>query len=493
MHRFFQVPELLSSTFELLFAKDVLCVLRVSRLFFSSAAPLIWKDLYRASDILLLISGARPISIVEYSVEIIELPHSLKKSHFARFNIYAPFVKTLVIDHKTELSPHPKHHYETPTRLDSILNWQVLIDYLGGEALLPYLTRVTFRYPDYQACLNWLSVLLLPSIHGIHAIIMDPEWPMEVVCAMLRLAASKSADLGDLFISPRGFDSGSIEEDVDPDSLSQRQLELLSSFAPFHKLCCLRSNIAVLYPQSLIILSELPYLEELMVGVGAAPLLSYDISLRETAFPSFRKLILENVMNPYWIMNLWSVQALFKNLATISISMWPGVHEPEHGEQWADNFLSRICSHSPNLSDLSILFNGGDNDQTPFLLSQDIQEPFRLLPLKSLMISDAYFDGGCAFLSSAWPGIAELSCDCQSASLADLVGFARNLPNLEKLQLNVELGGSSIPEFDLLSPLSPRYTTFRRLSSDSPRQFKRSSTQTKKLAEYVLLFRISRN
>ncbi|KAG8713315.1 hypothetical protein FRC08_013407 [Ceratobasidium sp. 394] len=461
--------------------------MRVSRLFFSSAAPLIWKNIYRASDLLLLISGAQLISIVRDSVEIIELPHSLKRSHFARFNIYAPFVKTLVIDHEPKLSPYPMHHKERPIRLDSIIDWQVLSDYLAGEALLPNLESISFRYPDYQACLNWLRVLLLPSVHRIEAIVVEPEWPVEVICTMLRLAASKSADVDHLFISPRGFDTDSIEDDADPDSLSERQLEFSASFAPFHKLSYLRSNIAVLYPQSILVLSELPCLEELMVGVEAAPdLLCYDISLPETAFPSFRELILENVMNPRWILDLWSVQALFKNLETISITMWPGIYEPEHQNQWADDFISRLCSHSPKLSDLVILFNsGGDNSLAPFRLSRGAQELFRLLPLKSLMICDAYFEDGCAFLSSAWPGIVALGCD-QRASLADLVDFAQNLPHLEKLQLNVELGGS-IPEFDPLLPLSPRHTAFKRLCFDPPRPFKHSSSQTKKLAEFLYL------
>ncbi|KAG8713316.1 hypothetical protein FRC08_013408 [Ceratobasidium sp. 394] len=459
--------------------------MRVSHLFFSSAAPFIWKDLYRASDMLLLISGAQTISIMKGLIELIELPHTLNKSHFTRFNVYAPFVKTLIIDHEAKLSPYPKHH-ESPILLDSILNWQILIDYLASETLLPNLRGIEFRYSNYQTCLNWLRVLLSPSVHSLEAMIMKPEWPIEVVCTMLQLAGSKSADMNNLFISPRGFGTSNIGEDADLDSLSQRQLEFFSSFASFRKLRRLRSNIAVLHPQSILVLSELPCLEELMVGVGAAPdLLCYDISLPETAFPSFRKLILENVMSPRWIMDLWSVRAVFKNLETISVAMWPGVHEPEHVARWADDLLSRLCSHSPKLSDLSILFNGGDDNEDPFPLSQDVEEPLRLLPLRSLMICDAYFEGGCAFLSSAWPRIVGLSCDRQRASLADLARFAQNLPNLEKLQLKVELGGSNIPALDPLSPPSPRHTTFRRLCTDSPRQFKRSLAQTKKLAEYV--------
>ncbi|KAG9081800.1 hypothetical protein FS749_007378 [Ceratobasidium sp. UAMH 11750] len=282
---------------------------------------------------------------------------------------------------------------------------------------------------------------------------------------MLQLAGSKSADMNNLCISPRGFGISNIRKDADLDSLPRRQLEFFSSFASFRKLRRLRSNIAILYPRSILVLSELPCLEELLVGVDAAPPLCYDISPPETAFPSFRTLVLENVRSPHWIMDLWSVRAMFKNLETISVAMWPGVHEPEHVARWADAFLSRLCSHSPRLSDLSILFNGGDDDEDPFSLSQDVEESFRLLPLRSLTICDAYFEG--------------------EASLADLACFAQNLPNLEKLQLNLELGGSNIPALDRLSPSSPRHTTFRRLCFDSPRQFKRSSAQTEKLAEYL--------
>jgi hypothetical protein len=80
--------------------------------------------------------------------------------------------------------------------------------------------------------------------------------------------------------------------------------------------------------------------------------------------------------------------------------------------------------------DLSILFEDNDGKIPSLLLSQS-QELLRQLPLESLILSGVHFKDGCAFLSSAWLEIVRLSCERQSASLAELALFAWNLPDLE--------------------------------------------------------------
>jgi hypothetical protein len=333
--------------------------------------------------------------------------------------------------------------------------------------------------------LNWLQVLLSPSVRSLHAIIMRPAWPMEIVCDMLPLATSKSAHIDDLFISPRGFDLGSIRQDVDHFSHFQRHSEFFSCFTAFRELRSLRSNLAVLYPKILPVLGELPHLDTLLVGARGAPPLVYDVALRQGSFPSLRRLSLENVESPSWAMNLWSVKPLFWRLKDISIVMSPGwMDEPGFSEHWADHFLSRLCEHSPKLSELCIFFEDGEGE-TPVFLSHS-QEPLRQLPLKELALSGAHFDGGCVFLSSAWPDIVALRCDKQNASLADLAFFARNLPNLKKLDLDLDMSGSTIPDYTSpLFPPSPRYAAFNCLSMDPPKVFVRTRAQSSKLAGYV--------
>ncbi|QRV74739.1 hypothetical protein RhiJN_02754 [Ceratobasidium sp. AG-Ba] len=349
------------------------------------------------------------------------------------------------IDDATHLSPFPKHHKVTPVRLDSILNWQVLLDYLNGRPLLPNLDDVTLRYPDYIACLNWLKALLSPTVHNISATYTYPEWPMEIVTEMLQVAEHRCPDLYDLFIPVRGFEIGHIDEDTDPDTLPQRQLQLISRFAPFQKLTDLRSNTAILYPQALPVLGQLPCLRRVMVGVGDTPPLRYDIVLPETAFPCLQYLTLEQVTSCDWLTGLWSVEGMFKHLEELSIEMNLAIIGSEHDEDWVDEFFSRLCMQSPKLADLSVLAEGGYDGEPARTFSRATQEHFRLLPFKSLMIRGLCFEDGCHFLASAWPDIVALSFCEQKASLADLVEFAQKLPNLQKLELAVDMAGSNVP------------------------------------------------
>ncbi|QRV89429.1 hypothetical protein RhiJN_17447 [Ceratobasidium sp. AG-Ba] len=455
--------------------------MRVSRLFFHAAAALIWRKLHRGSDLLLLIKGAK-VTQIAASVELVELPCPLTEAHFRRLNVYAPLVKEITIDQECWLSPHPKHYDNRVIRLDSILNWDVLTDYLSNRSLLPNLIEIEFRYKDHQACLHWLRILLSHSVRGIF--VNGGEWPPQPVFTMLQLLEHRSPLIRNLFVRSQGFDATSSAEDADPDSLPRRRSEIISSFARLTCISSLRMGITCLYPESLVILSELPQLEELHAGVGDPPPLLYDVSLSPAAFPCLRKMVLEQVVCSSWLMDFWSVTPMFRNLKTLSIDMWPEwLTKPGVDNNWGDKFLLRLCSNSPKLVELYIEFGGGDDHIPRITLSPSVEEPLCQLPLKTIEVAGACFSSGCDFLSSAWPEVVELSASAQSANFADLVPFAQNLPQLKKLLLGLDWASRAIPDYSHNRIISPRHIAFTSLCMLPLRRIKRSSASYQKLAE----------
>ncbi|QRV74738.1 fanconi anemia group M protein [Ceratobasidium sp. AG-Ba] len=371
-------------------------------------------------------------------------------------------------------------------RLDGILNWQVLLDHLGGRPLLPNLGTI-LQNSDSTVCLKWLRILLAPSVHSLTTS-HDHERPLEMVFEILGIARQRCPNLRSLTISARGFEADDVKEDPDPASLQHRLLQLVSSFVAFQRLTYLRSNGSILYPQAFLVLSELPCLERVAVEVGKMPQLVYDITLPGTAFSCLRELGLENVSSCSWIMDFWSLPVL-KQLTKASIAMGLDVllsdGDDEYDEDWGDKFLSQVCIQSSNLTHLTFEAMSLNWGRPPLPLSRNTQDLFRLVPFQSLVLRGVRFEDGYKFLSTAWPEIVELSCSNQPVSLVELIHFAQNLPNLRKLELNVDMSGSLVPDYNSSSICSPRHLAFYRLCTGAHRGFERTKSQSERLAGYV--------
>jgi hypothetical protein len=148
-----------------------------------------------------------------------ELPESLGERHFARFDIYAPFVQRVVINSDSIISrgEHRRPlHSALVTQSEQVRpDWQSLFEYADTRVLPPNLTEILCRDPERdQTCANWLRVILSPSVR-----IIDIEAyikPLSLLSEIVSVVASKSARLDKLAISPRGFTTECIREDTDP-------------------------------------------------------------------------------------------------------------------------------------------------------------------------------------------------------------------------------------------------------------------------------------
>ncbi|KAG8743183.1 hypothetical protein FRC12_015100 [Ceratobasidium sp. 428] len=497
MQSFFQVCELLDLTFSHLSNQDHYSLLLVSRKTFYSAARIIWKTLKRTSDLIILIRGARLVPLVRDKVEHVELPTYLDESHFLRFNLYAQFVRSIHVSHHSDLPTSNTKHGSSKfaARLDNLLNWQSLLDYAENRVLLPNLADVHSADPDYQSAASWLYVLLSPSVRRLSISSGSPRarWPPEAMSRLLDTVSSKAPYLEFLMVFPEGFTSYSIEKDVNNRTLFARQETFCHSLSGLRNLRTIFGNIAVLYPSALWSLGQLPSLNQLRcISAGGGLLrLKYNDLPSDDMFPSLRNLDVTDVNRISWIMDLWDVAPLVKRLHHINICISANLTpEPELGHHWADTLLLHVCSRSPETSGISFNFfpTFPPHQEPPLILiSPHVLSAFARLSLKHFGLGGAHFGiGACETLSSIWPNLATLYCPKQSASLLDLANFARNLPNLESLVIDLDMNSWGIPDYFSTSFVpSPRYETFRYLSRETLRPCSHTSAQISALARYL--------
>ncbi|KAG8743007.1 hypothetical protein FRC10_000515 [Ceratobasidium sp. 414] len=158
-HRALQIQEICDAVAAHANYHDAYTLLYASRVFFHSAIRYVWGVRpVDAQDVLVLLAGfTYPGRRSNHPMKV-NLLCPLPAGYFDRFNIYAPHIRELrycfiepFIDMLTERYP-----------LGDI---QLLLDKLGSTVLLPSLTRVTLRDPNWtMSNLNLLGILISPSV-----------------------------------------------------------------------------------------------------------------------------------------------------------------------------------------------------------------------------------------------------------------------------------------------------------------------------------------
>ncbi|QRW00098.1 F-box protein [Ceratobasidium sp. AG-Ba] len=482
--RFFRTPELLDIVTSMLSRRDRIRVLSVSHTLFDSAAPTIWRRLWRTSDLLLLISHSRLVKVSE-STELVEFPCPLTKNHLKRLNVYGRFVRELTIgDEEQQRSPYPFHSRNSSIRSDSVLNWEALAGCFSDCPLLPNLVEIALWNPDHHVCLKWLQVLLYPSVRRVS---MGSRWPVEAACEFLGLVGRRSVPLEYLSVVVDDSEADHAVAGPVHNTSWQNQSKMGLSLDSLRHIRSLDLGAASLCPGGLVTLSRHPYLQELSVSAERTPRTD-NILFGPAPFPSMRKIFLNNVPCGFWLIGFCSLAPLFKNLEAVYIAIQPDwMLKPGFDSRSGDSFLQRLCETSPKITNLVVLFAGKDDNAPVITISQAGEAALRKLQLESLVLDSARLEGGCEFLSSAWPGIVRLRCNRQQASIEHLACFARNLPRLQRLVLDLDWTGSSIPSYDPGSPISPQNPAFTALCMVPLRRVDRFASVSKRLAECVPL------
>ncbi|QRV86054.1 F-box protein [Ceratobasidium sp. AG-Ba] len=391
----------------------------------------------------------------------------------------------MIGDEEQQRSPYPIHSRNSSIRSDNVLDWEALAGCFSDYPLLPNLVDIGLSNPDHHVCLKWLQVLLCPAVRRIS---MGPGWPVEATCDFLGLVGRKSVSLEHLSVVVDNSEAGHAVAGPVHNTLCQNQSKMVLALDSLRHIRFLDLGAASLYPGGLVALSRHPYLQELSLSAENTPKTprTDDVSFGPAPFPSMRKLFLNNVSCGSWLIEFCSLAPLFENLEIVYIVMQPDwMLKPGFDSRSGDWFLQRLCETSPKITDLVVLFAGKDDDASIVTISRAGEDALRKLQLESLVLDSARLEGGCEFLSLAWPAIVKLRCNRQQASIEHLASFARNLPRLKKLVLDLDWTGSSIPSYDPGSPISPQNLAFTALCMVPLRRVTRHPPVARRLARYL--------
>ncbi|KAG8715086.1 hypothetical protein FRC09_016946 [Ceratobasidium sp. 395] len=144
-HKLFEVPELLGSIYGYTDRRRWPGLLRISRAFFLAGVPLIWEEVVGIQTILKLL----PSELLANNLE--------KPTEFARFDLYARFVKRLKV-----FSPDMAGYRVT--------GWRHLSDQSKSRVFLPNLLELAITPPSGAVDQNlflWIRMFLSPSLTSI--------------------------------------------------------------------------------------------------------------------------------------------------------------------------------------------------------------------------------------------------------------------------------------------------------------------------------------
>ncbi|KAG8716725.1 hypothetical protein FRC08_008924 [Ceratobasidium sp. 394] len=428
--------------------KDWPGLARVSRSFFSFAAPLIWRDVEGVHNLLALLPGVE----ITLSDPILKRVKHMEirdqgSRDLTRFHIYAPFVRSLEI-------------YGEDVEEYKITNRKALAQCAKDTPFLPNLVRLTLTSLfaiTGQSQLFWIRTFLSPSLLEI-LVVGKPieELPliqMSLVPSLLQHIsefAPKTQQLS-LFIEHNEF------------SRPRKYFEILASlrshFKTLGSLRQLTSTDAVITPSVLPVIASLANLEVLNIN---RPYDGSDIcgsvdpkSLPPNPFPALKHFSLCGADAG----EAWSVleYSIFSNLSSLRLEFrhYPTPDELGHGNMtpWEYQLVDLITRTCPHLTDLHLNFDENGNSVGNLRSPSNVGSALQLmtnLPLRVVCIASAHFglvgDSDVVTrdeLEIAWPLVTKLSMPHLEAHFKLLYEFSQ-LPNLQELTLRLYLEDESI-------------------------------------------------
>ncbi|KAH7334354.1 hypothetical protein B0J17DRAFT_673044 [Rhizoctonia solani] len=436
-----QVPELLSIICTFLEPSERNKLASVSRSWFLAATPVIWREITGVHHLLALFPDA-VIKSTGANTIMICLPPLLD---FARFDIYAPLVRSL------DLYGDSKHSY-------NFSEWSALNQ--RQSPLLPHLALLTMQgvcgTRGYSDQLLWTALLASPSLREFRAVSMSSGKPRSLlpnvspVIASLLLGklTSQCPDLQVLSIFPDSalVGTGSHKEGVFETFLMFSEPPFHHYFAQTQQLRELVTNEQILQNDVLPIVASLPLLEHLQIFTKSIDIDPDDIPLPENAFPSLRRLSLY-LGSRQDTDDLWMIPAL-RQLTYLRIELRDQHSSDIGGTDWACDLLSTIAENSPNLRHLHVDFGlcSSCQDEPCDIGDLELFEQLSNLPLETVILGSAWFGPYdpevYSYIATALPAVVDLRMPAQSGTLQELVHFAK-LPRLQHLLLELDLSVGS--------------------------------------------------
>ncbi|CEL60620.1 hypothetical protein RSOLAG1IB_03858 [Rhizoctonia solani AG-1 IB] len=379
--RIVEIPEFLTSVaseFDLDRQRELMLV---SKYFFRSVGPIVWKSVPRLDFIMRTIKGTKVKSYrfedsqkahYEFTEITITLPLN---PDLSRYNIYAPWVQELELFDECS---------------QEIKNLDPFLTLLDGQAPLPNLRRLT-TYTGAsnlsgKELMDFINMFFTPSLREIRTFFHQKGIPSYLDAVSIPNFFEKIEEtcpriqaLEFYPQSPYGYSS--------PFTLTDRSRDILRSFSNLRSFI---STTYILESATFGILGSLPHLESLGIRGSAMedPILDEQFSLPPNSFEELIDLQLYDI-HPQDIKVLWGQPSIARKLGSAFIQTDPTSPPnpsdgPRDGNNWIDTFLLALPGLSPHLHDLT--FYVGDDDGTEFQISQDARDGLRKLGLKKFEV-----------------------------------------------------------------------------------------------------------
>ncbi|KAG9097761.1 hypothetical protein FRC06_007213 [Ceratobasidium sp. 370] len=435
------IPEIVTLVCELAPLADCATLLRVSRLFFACAAPLVWKNIHGVTKLFSVLDGAsthrEDAGNRKYNI-IIQLREDLD---FSRFDYYAGLIRTFEV-------------FERRCDILFFNDWPILHSHIAARAkpLLPNLVELACREApseqSHDTIINWVNLFLTPNLVELR--VPNPNGDIcamftwlapTLVSNMLHTVYTKCPSLKTLEVSPGTNQPDSpIEFDIPIDT------RLHEHIARFDSLRTLVTSAAALEPGMLLALAQLPRLEALSVVSSHQhePVIRF-APLPRHAFPALERLELRRLsLNA--IITLWYTTGLVENLTSVVIAQ--PILDDWTPRNWAGELISHVCRQSPNLLDL-YLDPYYYTSQVVYLCQADLILLQALqIPLNSLTLCGTLIDRNVTNqdFANAFPQLHVLRLPSWRLSWDSLRDLAARLPKLHTLSVSLDLWHTTIPD-----------------------------------------------
>ncbi|KAG8682766.1 hypothetical protein FRC09_016539, partial [Ceratobasidium sp. 395] len=431
-----EVPELALAVSSHIDRSDLARLACTSRSMFYLFMPLAWEHVSGIAQLFVLLPGAKTEQ--QNQQEIIVLPDAIDELGCLRFRTYAGFVKKLEV--------FSKH------RTYVLKNWQGTLSHVDNHFLLPNLVSVVFDIESFESCPQyvWMRIFLSLKLQELQVVSnskVPHRTPPLVIRALLTDLREKCHELRRLALFP----SPAIQPHVDEVSQleGQRPEDLKQPWLTNPSLQELSTNLIMLrtlsQSTSLPVLTYLRVWDDSAEDDGCSPMLTQ-------AFPRLRHLAIHNLANHGTIEDLWQIigptgQELTHLELEFLSRFWNSLGWPHGGSPIMTEVISFLVTHGRQIIDLTVhnlpmlLY-----DIRPVPAESLIQLLLRSSPLERLCIIgarvDNIFDG---ILRNTFVHLKALELPHQCIGTSMLPHFAKQMPNLERLSLDLQLEPFSAP------------------------------------------------
>ncbi|KAG8792088.1 hypothetical protein FRC12_007199 [Ceratobasidium sp. 428] len=442
--RVFSIPELATRVFDFSASQDRARLLRTCRMLYKIALPYVWEEVEDTRHLLLLLKGASDNSI--WSAEKTESPDvnivwAFERSHpFTRFDIYAPYVKSL------DIYGRKRKHFK-------VLGWKVLITRARNQALLPNLhtliiqTSCDSHGPDQPM---WVAAFASPSLVNLSIVPSEPgETPTiswAAASVLMKHVLPFASKLQKIGLFP--------DDDVGNHANNGEShfLAMLSE-DPFYEyvrsatnLRHLSGSLAWTDDKSLLILGQLPYLETITLS-GADDFRMNNFKLPTDYFPSLHGLYFHN-MHPLFAEQMLWTKSLLKGLTSLDLHLTMDLLDDSEvsRDEWLITEFFPCLADAPRVEKLKIYLEE-DTKPEPYEIGESVLDILSELPLQHIQLRGLVLDSEALQmdLDNIWPSLTHLEILEQSVSLAGLPKFAA-IPCLQHLELQLDLRRETLPE-----------------------------------------------